>query len=180
MPGPCVHPVVRGFASGGVRAEDRDRFGQLAVDYFAQRVHDPYEQAEGLDDVQNGLQLVRTLLQMGRTRDVVTAYHGDLASDLLINLEAAAEILSLLRPFFAQGWASPSADLEDGDFCYLANNAAIAFRILGQLGQSLALQEAALRVSLKKADWHNSRISLAHIAQIFSDQNRLATSYTFE
>lgn len=172
-----LHPVVRGFASGSLRAEDRDRLGQLAVDYFSQRVHDPYEQAEALNDVQNGLQLVRTLLQIGRKRDAFTAYHGDLASALLINLEAAAEVLSLLRPFFTQDWRSPSAELGNDDFCYLANNAAIAFRILGQLEQSFALQEAALKVSLKKADWHNSRISLAHIAQIFADQNCLARSY---
>ena len=144
-----LHPVVRGFASGGLRSEDRDRLGQRAVDYFSQRPQDPYEQAETLDDVRNGLRLVRTLLQMGGTQDAFDLYQDDLSTALLNNLEAYAEILSLLRPFFGKDWASPTGDLDDLDTSYLVTDAAIALAGIGQLEQSLSAHEAALEIDLK-------------------------------
>ena len=92
-----LHPVVRGYAAGSLGTDDRDRLGQRAVDYFTQRPQNPYEQAETLDDVRNGLQLVRTLLQIGRT-PTYTAYSGELGSALLFNLDANAEVLSTAAP----------------------------------------------------------------------------------
>jgi len=169
-----LHPVVRGYASGSLRAEDRDRLGQRAIDYFSQRPQDPYEQAETLDDVRNGVQLLRTLLQMGQVEKALDIYRGELSNALVFNLEAYAEVLSLLRPFFAQDWTSPSADLDDTDFSYIATDAASAFRWFGQLEQALAVQEAALRVDLKMTSWINLSADLAHMSTILGEQNCLA------
>lgn len=169
-----LHPVVRGYASGSLRAEDRDRLGQRAVDYFSQRPKDPYEQAETLDDVRNGVQLVRTLLQMGQAKKALGTYRGELSNALVFNLEASAEILSLLRPFFAQDWTSPSADLDDYDFSYLATDAANAFRMLGQLELSIAIHEATLRADLHGRHWRYLRSDLSHVAKILAEQNCLA------
>lgn len=112
-----------------------------AVDYFSEQPHDPYERAETLDDLRNGLHLIRTLLQMGRTRQAAAAYIGDLANALMFNLNAAAETLSLVRPFFTADWANPSADLGDEDVAYLANQAGVALEALGQIDQALVLTE---------------------------------------
>lgn len=169
-----LHPVVRGFASGSLRAEERDRFGQRAVDYFSQRPQDPYEQAETLDDVRNGLQLVRTLLQIDRAKDALDAYRGEFAHALIFNLEASAETLSLLRPLFTQGWTSPLTDLDDLDVSYLATDAAICLRDFGQLEQALALHGTALRIDLDTKNLANLGTDLAHITMIFADQNLLA------
>ena len=70
-------------------------------------------------------------------------------NELLYRLEAGAEIISLLRPFFTPGWTAPSAGVDDRMFSQLATDAAEAFRMLGQLDQSLAVHEAALQVDLK-------------------------------
>jgi hypothetical protein len=169
-----LHPVVRGYAAGSLHADDRDRLGQRAVDYFSQRPQDPYEQAETLDDVRNGLQLVRALLQMGQAEKAADAYRGDLADALVFNLEAYVEILSLLRPFFTQDWISPSVDLDDHDFAYLATTAAIAFSYIGQLEQSLAVHNAALRADLKMKVWANLRTDLSNVATTLAQQNCLA------
>jgi len=169
-----LHPVVRGVASGTLPTEDRDRFGQRAVDYFSQRPDNPYEQAETLDDVRNGLQLVQALLQMWRTEDAFNVCQGGLLMTLLFNLEAPAEVLSLVRPFFTRDWTAPAADLSDYSFAWLANEAALAFHKLGQYEQSLVLDEVALRMCLDQRNWSNMRASLAHTAVNFAEQNRLA------
>jgi hypothetical protein len=169
-----LHPVVRGYASGSLRDEDRDRFGQRAVDYFSQQPQDPFKRAETLDDVRNGLLLVRILLQIGRKQEAFVAYKGELSQALTFNLEASAEVVSLLRPFFTQDWTSPSAGINDRNFSYLATDAAIAFSNLGQLGQSLAVHEAALKVDLKGGYSKYLLNDLEHVAGIFARQNRLA------
>ena len=146
-----LHPVVRGYAAGRLAAEDRDSLGQRVVDYFSQRSLDPYMEAETLDDVRNGLQVVRTLLLMGRMSSAYDAYMGGLRTTLLYRLEAGVEVVSLLRPFFTQGWTSPSAGVEHDQFSYLATDTAEAFQMLGQLDQSLAVHEAVLQVDMKIA-----------------------------
>ena len=60
-----LHPVVRGIVAGGLRPEERTAYGQRVVDHFSERPHSPYE-AETLDDLRDGLHIVRTLLKMGR------------------------------------------------------------------------------------------------------------------
>jgi hypothetical protein len=169
-----LHPVVRGYTSGRLRTEDRDRFGQRVIDHFSQQAQNPYEQAETLDDVRNGLQVIRTLLQIGQISNACDAYRGEISGALFFNLEANDEILSLLRPFFAGDWTLPSAGIGDFDFSYLANDAAISFQKLGQLELALTVQSASLRASMKEMDWPNTQISLSHMTEIFAEQSRLA------
>jgi hypothetical protein len=95
-----LHPVVRGIVVGKLQHEETVLYGQRVVDHFTAKPHNPYEQAKTLEDVQVGLHIVRTLLKMGRYQEAFDAYRGDLSIALLINLEASAESLSLLRPFF--------------------------------------------------------------------------------
>ncbi len=172
-----LHPVVRGYASGSLRAEDRDRYGRLAIDYFSQRPRDLYEQAETLDDVRYALQLFRAFLQTGQMQSACAFYRGDLSNALLFNLEASAEILSLLRPFFTEDWTAPSDNfdtLDRLDFSYLATNAAISFERLGQLERALGINMAALRVDIDIMSPQYLMSDLMHIAGIFSLQGYLA------
>ena len=101
-----LHPVVRGIAAGDLQPEEKNGYGQRVVDHFSEQAHSSYEEAETLDDVRDGLNVVRTLLKMGRYQQSFEVYRDDLSRALLFNLEANAEILSLLRPFFQQGWAA--------------------------------------------------------------------------
>ncbi len=169
-----LHPVVRGYASGSLEGEDRDRIGQRVVDHFTQQALNPYDQAETLDDLQNGLQLVRTLLQLGRITSAAAECYEGLSRSLLDHLEAAAEALSLLRPIFMRDWTAPSADIPDDTFSTLATEAADAFQMLGQLEQALTVNEAALQVDMKMGNSHYTWIDLSHIAEICVIQNNLA------
>lgn len=171
-----LHPVVRGVAAGGLRAEDRERLGQQVLDHFSALPHNPYEGAESLDDLRNGLTVVRTLLRMGRTQQACDAYWGELSEALFFNLEAYAEVLSLLRPFFAHGWTSPSANLPDRDVAYLATDVATSLSRIDEQGQALAVYGVALEIDLKQKSWHDIRVDLTNLAKVLDEQNRLAQS----
>ncbi|HXB71217.1 MAG TPA: DUF4062 domain-containing protein [Candidatus Acidoferrales bacterium] len=169
-----LHPVVRGIAAGGIRPEERDGFGQRVVDHFSALPHSPYKEAETLEDIRDGLLIVRTLLKMGRYQQAFDAYRGDLSYALLFNLEANAEVLSLLRPYFPGGWAVLPKDVDESGGSYLANDAAIALHRVDELKQSLAAYGASIAVYLRSQNWREVRTRLSNISITLSAQNRLA------
>ena len=169
-----LHPVVRGVASGGLRPEERDRYGQRVVDHFSERAHGPYDEAETLEDLRDGLHIARTLLKMGRYQQALSAYTDDLAHALLFNLEARAEVLSLLRPFFPQGWAILPDAVDDRSRAFLANEATFALLKTGESKEGLASSGAALLICLANTDWKSMRTTLGNISGALADQNRLA------
>lgn len=169
-----LHPVVRGVASGCLRQEEKERYGQRVVDYFSEQAHSPYEEAKTLEDVRDGLHLVRTLLQMGRHQQACAVYRGELSNALIFNLEAYAETLALLRTFFPQGWTCLPEALYEDDSYYLANDAAIALERTGELEEALATYGANLLASLHQAYWLHVRASLHNISTVLTSKNRLA------
>ena len=68
-----LHPVVRSIAANGLKLDARNQYGQRVVDYFSKQDNNPYGQAETLEDLRNGLQVVRTLLHMGRYQEACDA-----------------------------------------------------------------------------------------------------------
>lgn len=169
-----LHPVVRGVASGAMAVADRERHGLRVVDHFTAQPHRPYEEAATLEDVRSGLHIVRTLLKLGHYKQAAMAYRGDLESALLINLNAFAEVLSLLKPFFPHGWGELPKEVEATDGSALATSAANAMAHCGELAAALAAQGAALRAHLEAEDWTNSAADLCNISVNLSTQNRLA------
>jgi tetratricopeptide (TPR) repeat protein len=169
-----LHPVVRGVAAGGLGPEETDGYGQRVVDHFSEQAHSPYDEVETLEDVRDGLSVVRTLLKMGRYQPAYDVYRGDLSNALLFNLEAHPEILSLLRPFFPEGWATLPKAVGEHGASYLGTVAAIALDRVGQSEASLAAYGAALAVYLRRADWANACSTMRNISGNLFAQNRLA------
>ena len=169
-----LHPVVRGLAAGGLQQDEKERLGQRVVDHFSQQAHSPYEEADTLEDVSDGLHVVRTLLQMGRHQQACDAYRDDLANAITFNLEAHAETLSLLRPFFSQGWATLPSDLNKSDCSYLANAAANALVDAGEYKQAFAAYNAGLLIKVAEGDWKNLNVRLVNISALLFNENRLA------
>lgn len=168
-----LHPVVRGVAAGRLPQEEREEYGQRAVDYFSQQVHDPYEETETLDDVLNGVRVVRILLHMGQEQRSSTAYR-DLSQALLFNLEANVEVLSLLRPFFPHGWHMLPTGVSDVDAMALANEAGIVLARLGQADSALMARGASIVGALRSEHWSTLHANLVNISFTLVDQNRLA------
>jgi hypothetical protein len=169
-----LHPVVRGVAAGGLRPEERDGYGQRVVDHFSRQSHRPFDEAETLEDIRNNLHVVRTLLKMGHYQRASDAYRGDLANALYFNLEANAEVLSLLRPFFPQGWATLPSVVAGDDGTFLGNQAALTLKEVGAFQEAFAAYGAALAVDLRGCDWPGAHLRLANVSYVLRSQNRLA------
>ncbi|SHM86663.1 DUF4062 domain-containing protein [Cryptosporangium aurantiacum] len=153
-----LHPVVRGVTIGSLRADDRDELGQRVVDHFSQRSQDPFEEVESLEDLQDALILMKTLLRMGRTKEAYPAYRDRLSTALAINLEAYAETLALVRPFFTHDWEP--VDIEDAWESYLLSAATIALNGLGERNAVFRLCQRRLEINLRLRSWHNLATAL--------------------
>ncbi|MGD0388436.1 MAG: DUF4062 domain-containing protein [Tepidisphaeraceae bacterium] len=169
-----LHPVVRGVAAGRLRPEEREQVGQTVVDHFSRHAHNPYEEAETLEDLRDGITVVRALLKMGHFQQACDAYRGGLATSLLFNLEAYTEVLSLLRPFFPQGWGFVPAVVRQWDQGHLTNDAGQALHGSGHQNEALAACSAALLQRMETANWENATIDLFNITKILGTLNNLA------
>jgi tetratricopeptide (TPR) repeat protein len=169
-----LHPVVRAVASSTLADQDRDHLGQQIIDYFSQRPHNPYVEAETLDDLRDAITIVRTLIQIGRTKEAWNVLKGDPAEALYLNMEAYPEALSLLKAFFPRDWSALTEDLTDDNLGLVANLAAIAYYGLGEFTQSANLLEVAVRINVATKDWRKVRIYLTNLAISWFSLNRLA------
>jgi tetratricopeptide (TPR) repeat protein len=169
-----LHPVVRGVAAGGMKPEDKEGYGQRVVDHYSSQPHNPFEQAKTMEDVETGLNVVRTLLKLGRYQQAVDAYLSGLAEALFYNLEAHLEVLSLLRHFFPAAWDQLPKDVDASDGSLLATCAGIALKHCGELQTAMGAYGAALRVVMKTEDWNSTNILLRNISHCLADQSLLA------
>ena len=167
-----LHPVVRGIVAGKLRPEEKDSFGQRVVDHFSAKAHDPYEQAETLDAVRDGLRVVRTLLKMQRYEEAFDACSGGLTHALVFNIEDYAEVLSLLRPFFTKGWGVLPDDIDERAAAHLANTVAVVLDDLGEHAGSLLAYRAALANALQRKDWLGVGGRLRNISHMLGRYNR--------
>ena len=172
-----LHPVVRGIASGGLQKTEEEQFGQKVLDYFSTRPHNPYVQAETLDDVQDGLQVVRMLLRLGRYDAAATAFMGDLALALVYNLEAAVEGIAILQPFFGPGWGALPAELSPRQRSHLMVNAAIALYSLGETRTARDMFGQTLLLNMREEHWHGVRADLANLSAALSNEGEHAAAW---
>jgi tetratricopeptide (TPR) repeat protein len=143
-----LHPVVRGVAVGRMKGEETQELGQKVIDHFNSRPHDPWEQAETLAEIEPGLEVVRVMLRMGNYQAAAEGYSNDLSRALLFNLDARAEMLALLQPFFPGGWNQDAVPLDDRTLTAILNDAGMALsRWLPEL--AFQLYERAIAVSLR-------------------------------
>ena len=168
-----LHPVMRGVAVGGMRGEETQELGQKVVDHFNSRPHGPWEQAETLADIEPGLEVVRVLLRMGNYQAAADAYQGDLSTALYFNLDAHAETLALLQPFFPDGWNQDPVPLGGWMQGYILNSAALA---LADRFPDLSCQlyERIIALSLRMSNAASIRTAIKNLAHRSSAAFHLA------
>ena len=106
-----LHPVVRSYAIGSVSPTEKKESAKRVVDYFSSKPDRSLENATGLNDLRNQLQVARTLCHGG---DLVEL-QGRLKllyPALLHKLDEQFELLALLRPFFPKGWLAPPVQMK--------------------------------------------------------------------
>ena len=168
-----LHPVVRHVVVDGMAKDDKEGLGQRVADYFSQAPHDPFENARSLEDVLDGLRVVRALLVSGQIKRAYDFYYGGLANALAFNMHAAAEALALIRPLFAKGWASPPVGLQGTNASNISNNAGMALQDLGQLSEAKAAFGAAVQAGVHERNWNHSSIYVCNLARLFPLSTRV-------
>jgi tetratricopeptide (TPR) repeat protein len=154
-------------------AAETAALGQRVVDYFSRQPHDRWEHAETLEDVELGLQVVRVLIRMGRYEDACQAYQGDLSVALHVNLNAKAEILALLKPFFPDGWDHEAVRLSEANLDYLLYEVAIALP-KSHPDQARNLHERSILRNLSRSRSSPVVADLMNLAELSFQSNRVA------
>ena len=158
-----LHPVVRGYAVGSIPRDQRDGVAQRVVDHFSSRADVSDEQVTKIDDVRNALQVIRTLLHLGRTTqaaDALTHVHGA----LFWSLDAYSLYLSLARALFRNGWHQAPFGVEGTDLAWLWNNTALALSACDEHEDARAIQELALDLFIELDHPHGVLGSLRNLA----------------
>lgn len=168
-----LHPVVRGVALGKLNAEEKNEFGQSVVDYFSARDHNPYEDAQTMEHVANGVQLVRTYIEMGQMEQAADVYLGELANALLFNLEAHEETLALLKPFFPTAWDKLPEGVDSYIISSLLNYVLIALDEFGMSEVSMACVSPKMQFELSANAWYEVEVTLWNIVATLRGMNRL-------
>lgn len=170
-----LHPVVRGVAAGSLKPEEEKRYGQKVVDHFNTLPRSSYATARSMEDVENGLQVVRTLLKLGHYQRAWNTLKGDLASALLFNLEAHVEILLIVRPFFPMGWGCLPVGVDPMTTLALANNAAVALNASGDAKQAIMIYDSIIPHVLNNQSF-SLKIRTSAITAIFNAIKNLTIS----
>lgn len=162
-----LHPVVRGVAAGRIGQEETRRIGQRLVDHFTSRPHDPWDNADKLEDVADGIQVVSAFIRMERYPEAFWAFEGDLANALYFNIGANAEMLSLARGFFPNGWDGESALDEPSERWYILNLVAASL----PRQRSLDFFERAILTSISGMLSDGLFVSIQGLSNALSDMN---------
>lgn len=170
-----LHPVVRGISAGGLKHEERSRYGQRVVDHFSQQAQDPYDQAETLEEFDNARHIVKVLFQMGKVEEAHKFIDKNYTFIQALNnrFEAHNEILTIIRPFFSTGWNKMPSYLEKKGGISLAKRASVALRRIGALQDAFDISETALRVILKRNVENRLCTQLLDLASTLGEQNQL-------
>lgn len=171
-----LHPVVRGVARGDLNASEKAEFGKSVVDYFSAREHNPYVDARTMEDVADGVQLVRTYVEMGEMEAAAKVYWGDLSSALFFNLEASTEALSLLKPFFPDGWSVPPAGISQEMASSLMNGAFIALEEVRMQEESWSVVAPKIDIDLSQESLYKVNTTVRNAAFSLRNWNRLCAS----
>jgi tetratricopeptide (TPR) repeat protein len=172
-----LHPVVRGVAAGGMKAEEKEGYGQRVVDHYSSQPHNPFEQAKTMEDVENGLNVVRTLLKLGRYQEAADAYEGGLSEALMYNLEAYVEVLSLLRQFFPAAWDQLPKGVNASAASYLRTDAANALSCCSEFQTAIGICGANIRGALETGNWVRLGVDLRNISEHLASQRLLSKAH---
>jgi len=149
-----LHPVVRGVAAGSLKPEEQKRYGKKVLDHFNTLPGSSYVTARSMEDVESGLQVVRTLFRLGQFQRAADAFVGDLSLALSSNLEAHVEILLIVRPFFPRGWDCTPVEVNPMTALFLLNIAANALSASSEKKQAIMVSNSSILHALSNNDFN--------------------------
>jgi uncharacterized protein DUF4062 len=174
-----LHPVVRGVVSGNLHSKERLKYGQKVVDYFSQKAHMPYEEADTLDDLYNRIHIVATLQKIGKFQEAVNIWRGGLSSALLFNIEAYYENLAIIKPFFPNSLNEISSIMQISDTGYIINDLALTMALLEKYNEAHLIYYSSLENQLNQKDWSEIRNTISSMTLVLNGMNKIGKEKQF-
>jgi tetratricopeptide (TPR) repeat protein len=173
-----LHPVVRAVVAGKMGGRETQKLGRKVVDHFTSRSKRAWEDARDVEELSTGMQIVRVLFRMKKFKEAYSIYSDELFSGLFFNIGADAENLSLLRPFFPNGWDAEPVDVGQDDKSNLLNSAALVLSRYDSL-QSAKLSQRSLRLDLKHNHANAVRVALGNTGEAYLDLGLCGTAFQY-
>lgn len=171
-----LHPVVRNYAINSLPESQMQQIGQKVVDHFTSRADTPYEAAEKMADIRNGLQATRALMQIGALEKSYSILRGGLRAALWYNLERYNDYLAVIRPWFPDGWTNPPLPLDSGMVSDITSEVAAILGYIGRVNEGMVIGEYSISTTIKKKNISNLGIELRNQCQILVDANKIAAA----
>ena len=143
-----MHRGVGGVAGGFWSRYEREGVGKKVVDHGSSKPVRPYEGVRTINALRNGLQVVRTLLQMRKVERALEKLRGKLTS-ALFRIEAFHEFLALARFVVPTNWEEASVELERGTLGILLSNFAFALAGAGMAQEAIVASEKASELDIR-------------------------------
>jgi tetratricopeptide (TPR) repeat protein len=174
-----LHPVVRGYASDMLEANERMKVSNELVDHFQSKPPDRYEDAKSLVDVQQSINIFRALIQANRFNEAATLLMGSFTEALIFSIEAYHDILTFIESFFPNGFKEPSIELTSTYAgTYLLNTAGIALRKTHRFSLAREAYISNLSSNLRDRDKREVYALLINLALCCFDSGQIASSST--
>ncbi|MEM7044186.1 MAG: DUF4062 domain-containing protein [Pseudomonadota bacterium] len=168
-----LHPVVRGVASGRMGNNEKQARGELVVSYFTSQSLGTWDDADSREDLAPGLQLVTTLMELGRFQEAVSTFSNGLVDTLIFNFQANVEVLALLRPLFPEGWDGETVAFSNSFRGPVLNDVAAAIVDI-DAAQAQRLLERCLRLEIEKGYPTDICIALRNLTETYSRVGKAA------
>ena len=169
-----LHPVVRFVSSGRLNTKETKQFGQQVVDYFSSKNHIPFKDAKTVEDVSDGIHVVRTLLRMGHYQEAFDAFEVDLVNLLIYNLEAYNEVITLIKPFFPNGWNELPNKLNNHNGIILARYAANGLLGTAHNTEALKIYETLIISHIENGNSVGLQSELRNISRVLGQTDFVA------
>jgi tetratricopeptide (TPR) repeat protein len=147
-----LHPVVRGVAVAELDSGQAERFGQRVVDHFNQQDRAfLVGRAKSLEQMRPAMEVVRTLLKIGRREEAAEVYWFRL-SPSFNDLGARGQQWALLQGFFLRNWVELPKGVPQSRGAYLLIDAAIILSRRGEKSQAIEAYEAAIHAYVNEGN----------------------------
>lgn len=163
--------MVRGYAVSSIEDEKRESVATRVIDHFSSRQEIDFE-VQSLDDIPNSLQVVRTLLHLGRLERGADAA-STIAGALFWSLESYDVYLSRVRPIFRDGWRQAPPGIDGYAVSALWTDAALALSARRQHKEAWALHHLALQKDVELDRSYGVLRSLRNLSCVANEEMRL-------
>ena len=135
-----LHPVVRGVGARRMGADEKKARGELVVNIFTSQSPDTWDDADSLDELAPGLQIVTTLTQLGRFEEALNSHIGGVSvARSCSTAKRRSRRLRCCVPSFPEGW--------DGETVALSEYATRVFSSTQRLSPSVTSTTCKLSAS---------------------------------